>query len=144
MNAFVAQRISHAICMTLMFTGTIVGELIVHLVGDVGHGNDTTLLVVFRIGIAFMGTSYSYGETVDLLFVQRYPPHSVVTGGRGGVRVSPAPSRFRWRSPTSLSSRRASSHRTMWWRWPTRTAVGHPRRVLLHSGLEGARWLRWR
>ncbi|TPP52375.1 putative integral membrane protein [Leishmania donovani] len=72
--AFAALRMSHTICMTLRFTGTIIGVLILSFVGDIARGNDTNLLVVFLIGIAFMETSSSYGETVDLLFVQRYPP----------------------------------------------------------------------
>ncbi|TPP51465.1 putative integral membrane protein [Leishmania donovani] len=74
MKAFAALRMSHTICMTLRFTGTIIGVLILSFVGDIARGNDTNLLVVFLIGIAFMETSSSYGETVDLLFVQRYPP----------------------------------------------------------------------
>lgn len=83
MNAFVAHRISYNIRMTLMACGTIIGLLIVSFSGDIGGSNDTACFVVLLIGVAFTGTSYSYGETVALSFVQRYPPNIVGAWGSG-------------------------------------------------------------
>ncbi|KPA75515.1 hypothetical protein ABB37_08412 [Leptomonas pyrrhocoris] len=83
MNAFVAHRISYNIRMTLMSCGTIIGLLVVSFAGDIGGSNNTASFVVLLIGVAFTGTSYSYGETVALSFVQRYPPNIVGAWGSG-------------------------------------------------------------
>jgi battenin len=83
MNAFVAHRISYNIRMTLMSCGTIIGLLIVSFAGDIGGSNNTACFVVLLVGVAFTGTSYSYGETVALSFVQRYPPNIVGAWGSG-------------------------------------------------------------
>ena len=83
MNAFVAHRVSYNTRMTLMTSGTIIGLLVVSFSGDIGGSNDTACFVVLLIGVAFTGTSYSYGETVALSFVQRYPPNIVGAWGSG-------------------------------------------------------------
>ncbi|KPI82717.1 hypothetical protein ABL78_8270 [Leptomonas seymouri] len=82
-NAFVANRISYNIRMTLMSIGTMIGLLIVSFSGDIGGNSDTACFVVLLIGVAFTGTAYSYGETVVLSFVQRYPPNIVGAWGSG-------------------------------------------------------------
>lgn len=83
LNTFVFNRISYNIRMTLMSICTLFGLFFVALSGPFGHGNNASSFVVLLVGVALTGTAYSYGESVALTYVQRYPPQLVGAWGSG-------------------------------------------------------------
>lgn len=83
LNAFVANRLSFNLRMTIMVTMTIIGLFLNAFSAPLGGYHDGYSFLVLIVGVSFSGTAYSYGEAVALTFLQRYPSDMVGAWGSG-------------------------------------------------------------
>lgn len=82
-NAFVANRVSFNLRMTIMVLMTITGLFFTAFSSPIGGYKDEICFLVVIIGVCFSGTAYSYGECVALTYLQRYPSFVVGAWGSG-------------------------------------------------------------
>eukprot|EP00796_Vickermania_ingenoplastis_P009079 gene9079-6372_t len=77
LNAFVANRVSFNLRMTLMVILTVTGLFLNAFSAPLGGYNDPYCFLIVILGVSFSGTAYSYGECVALTYIQRYPSYMV-------------------------------------------------------------------
>ncbi|CAG9568932.1 conserved hypothetical protein [Leishmania major strain Friedlin] len=87
LNMFIATRVSYNVRITAMALSSLLGIFFVSFAAPIGGYNNVSAFVVMLIGVVLLGTASTYGESVMLTFVQRYPD-SIVGAWSSGTGIS--------------------------------------------------------
>ncbi|KAG5501587.1 hypothetical protein JIQ42_05433 [Leishmania sp. Namibia] len=86
-NMFIATRVSYNVRITAMTLSSLLGIFFVSFATPMGRHNNVSAFVVMLLGVILVGTASSYGESVMLTFIQRYPD-SIVGAWSSGTGIS--------------------------------------------------------
>ncbi|AIN98296.2 hypothetical protein LPMP_220010 [Leishmania panamensis] len=87
LNMFIATRVSYNVRITAMTLSSLLGIFFVSFATPIGRHNNVSAFAVMLIGVVLLGTAASYGESVMLTFLQRYP-NSIVGAWSSGTGLS--------------------------------------------------------
>lgn len=87
LNMFIVTRVSYNVRITAMTLSSLLGILFVSFATPMGRYNNVSAFVVMLIGVVLIGTASTYGESVMLAFIQRYPD-SIVGAWSSGTGIS--------------------------------------------------------
>ncbi|KAG5479005.1 hypothetical protein LSCM1_02847 [Leishmania martiniquensis] len=86
-NMFIATHVSYNVRITAMTLSSLLGIFFVSFATPMGRHNNVSAFVVMLLGVILVGTASSYGESVMLTFIQRYPD-SIVGAWSSGTGIS--------------------------------------------------------